>query len=160
MLELRPAQLDDVCGLFGTAADPAVRTERAHWRRWVQYHLRAGPCYCAYYQKRLVGAGGIDLRHPGVGTPWVVFDGSVGQLPGGHVPTVESLAYLEQAMASIRLMLEILCRRFSITRLHTDSYKDFPASQRLLKHLGFERLRRETADRYFYAMRVRSCHQQ
>jgi hypothetical protein len=162
-LQMTHASLDDVVGLFDRAAELAVRHGPAgHWRAWVEYHLAAGPCYCAWHDGRIVGAGGCDIRRPGVGRPWIILDGTLSCLPNGKVPTAESLQYLALTLSNVKQMMLDICGAFKISRLHTDSFKDFPASQRLLEFLGFTRLRRESAERYFYELRLATedqpCH--
>jgi len=153
------ATIDEVVDLFDKAPDPAVRGRREHWRQWVEYHLRTGPVLCAYYGDKLVGAGGCDIKRPGVGTPWVVLNGEIDILPNGKFPTAEAVKYLETAIGNLRTMMGLVCESYGLKKLHTDSYKDFPASQRLLKILGFRRLRRQTKERYFY-VRDEKCLQQ
>jgi hypothetical protein len=149
-LALTQASLDEVVSLFERAAEPAVRHRPEHWRPWVEYHLTMGPAYCAWHDGKLVGAGGMDIRRAGVGRPWIILDGTLDCLPNGRLPTAESLSYLVKTLSNVKTMMHTLCEVFQIRRLHTDSYKDFPASQRLLEFLGFTRLRRETSDRFFY----------
>lgn len=158
-MRFKVAQIDEVVGLFEKAADPAVRGRHDHWRQWVEYHFRMGPVLCAYHGGRLVGAGGCDIKRPGVGTPWAVLNGELDILPKGKFPTAEAFRYMETTIRNLRTMMGFVCESYGVKKLHTDSFKDFPASQRFLKAMGFRRLRRQTKDRYFY-VRDEKCLQQ
>lgn len=153
-IELRIARLEDIEQLCRTAADPDVRTNWPHWKKWAQYNLATGPAYSAFFQGKLVGAGGLHLVRKGIANAWAVIDRQFELLPKGCVPSSESLAYLERVLWCFKEMIRNLCEEFEIRRIRSFSRKGFSGSQRLLKHLGFVRMSREKEDRYYYVLKV------
>lgn len=147
-LELKIAAKEDIELLCERTDDPDVRGNAK-----ISEAAKIMPAYCAYYKGRPVGAAGLHIVREGVANVWAIIDGGFEMLPKGRVPTAEQLEYLEKVLHLFVRMRDILCRRFNIKRIRTYSLKGFGASQRLLKYCGFERLRRQSADRYFYVYR-------
>lgn len=140
---LRECKIDeDAAALAPSAADERLRGRPAEIRRWMKYNMDRGPSFTALYEGRIMAAWGVRWVRQGVGTAWAVF--STDMPYGQSVPTAEAIEYLQEAVWTAEHALAIVVSEFRFKRIRAHSRKGFAASQRLLRHLGFEQLKRET----------------
>ena len=149
MIDVKIAKAEDIVAACRDAVDESVRSHPETWQPWAEGKLATGPAYSAWSDGKLAGCAGLEIRREGVANAWAVITSRVPSSRAG-LPTAETLAYVEQLLWTYRNMLEILWERFELRTIRTFSVKGFRKSQKLLRALGFERLRRESETRYFY----------
>lgn len=139
MFKIRPFEEKDAAILCPTAIDNILHNNEPHWKKWAKKNKKAGPAYTALYNGKPILAGGIRLLENNIGWVWLVLSPSIRQCK-------------LTALRSIKTMMSILIDEFEFVSLVTESRKGFDASQRLLEHLGFKRMKEETAIFYFYKL--------
>ena len=111
--------------------------------RWARYNMASGPVYAAECGGKVVATGGLRIVRPGLGDLWITIDKDIER----------SYGFLKEALAAMRGMTEILAETFNIRRMRIISRIGFPASQSLLRHLGFRRLPKVWKSYYIYTRR-------
>ena len=145
--ELRLSRPTDAAILAERAIDPEVRGKPELVEQILAASMQRGPCYTALFAGDIVGAAGVRIPRPGIGTVWAILCESPYRLAP---PTAEGMEYIQETLWSIGEAMSILAGDFGLKRVRTYSRKAFPASQKLLEALGFERLKKETENLYFY----------
>ncbi len=167
MIDVKIAKVEDIVAACRDAVDESVRLHPETWQQRAEGHFEKGPAYSAWGHRgghrgcaagaqpvrsgaqTLLGCAGLEIRREGVANAWAVVTSSVPSSRQG-LPTAEALAHVEQLLWTYRNMLEILWKRYHLRTIRTFSIKGFGQSQKLLRALGFEKLRHESETRYFY----------
>ena len=118
----------------------AIEDLHQDFHKWAKMNVQSGPAYAGYIDNELVCAAGIRLYEKKLGVIWAVFTSAVKE----HKLSV---------FKSIKVWIKLMMKEFELKELWAESKKGFPASQRLLKHLGFV-LDSESDDYYFYKLKV------
>jgi hypothetical protein len=133
MLKIRPYKASDGEMLCLSAVDETAVADHS----WAAVNETLGPGYTGTHKGQIVCAAGIRLVRKGVGDAWLVMS---------H----EAAKNKKATFRTVKTMLEILIEEFDLVRVRATSRIGFPASQRLLEHLGFKRMRTMTTGYYFY----------
>lgn len=142
MLDIRMFESSDADILCPDAIDKSLQKNEVLWKAWAKVNARSGPAYTAVTDTgELIAAAGIRLVREGVGNVWMVMSPKVS-------------GYKKAVLRWLKTMIPIIMEEFGLKKLRTDSRKGFAASQRLLEHIGFKRLRKETKTNYFYILEV------
>jgi len=143
MWRIRQFEAEDADLLCPVAVSSEFHNNPALWKKWAQACIKFGPAYTALHDGKVIAAAGIrilkDKDGDDVGWVWTVFH-----------PGIKKCK--KSAFRSMITLLWILVEKFELKRLVTDSRKGFEASQRLLEHLGFTRLKTETDTHYYYSL--------
>jgi len=118
--------------------DPQIRGQVDYVRKWLEFNIAKGPAITVVNKGLIMGAWGVRGVRPGVGSAWAVVCLKFGDVFG------------PDAAWTVRNMIEMTAAEYGFKRIRAHSRKGFAASQRLLRHLGFERMRRETETHLFY----------
>jgi len=145
MIKLRKATIEDLILTAENAMD-GPREERSdeYIRKWARYDIENGPAYAALYEGKVVAVAGIRLVRPGLGFIWIVMSKDIKK---------NSFSFMKESLFAMRKMTGILIGRYGLKKVRALSRIGFGESQRLLEHLGFERLRRATKTHYVYLLR-------
>jgi hypothetical protein len=145
MMKLRKANEEDIIITAENALDGQYEDRSAESiRKWAAYEIAGWPAYAAIYKEKVVAVAGLRLVRPSVGHIWIVMSKDINK---------KSFSFMRDAMLSMKKMTEILVRQYSLKKVRALSRIGFGGSQRLLEHLGFERLRRTTKTHYIYVLR-------
>ena len=143
MWDMREFRVEDADLLCPVAVDSQFHGNPALWKKWAKVVAEAGPAYTALHEGKVICSAGIrimqDKNGDDVGWVWTIIH-----------PNIKRCK--KTAFRSMVTMLWILVEKFKLKRLMTDSHKSFAASQRLLEHLGFTRLKAETETHYYYSL--------
>jgi len=143
MINLRIAQIEDLILLAGNAMDDDIDTKPEEIRRWAEYNMAVGPAFAAESGGKVIAAGGMRIVRAGLGDLWIVVSRDIERNYG----------FSKEGLTVMRDMTEILAEKYSMKRIRIISRIGFPASQSLLHHLGFRRLRKVWQSYYIYTRR-------
>lgn len=142
--------MTDAVALAEGAADPELRGRVDYIEKWLIFNINRGPAITAIWNGRVVASWGIRQVRPGVGSAWAVFCSNIRFVQG--FPSAEAMEYLEESLWTMRQSIRLIAAEFGFKRIRAHSRKGFRASQRLMRHLGFEKMHREAKTHYFYKM--------
>ncbi len=127
MIELREFKPEHIDMLTEEAIDSEIRSYSDKLRKYyAEVGYKCGVAYSGFYEDKLIGSGGILITHGNVGTVWAVF-------------STEARKHKKTVLRSLRVMLEdYILPETNFRKLRTLSRLGFPASQSLLKHMGFQ----------------------
>lgn len=127
-VEVREFVVDDGEFIIPQALDVGVR-DTEFWRQWCALNAAAGCAFTGVMDGEILCAGGIRGAGSGRGTAWAI-------LPA------RAAKYKEQVYRTFREILRIAIELYGFTVIRATAKVKFPASQRFLQHLGFERIRK------------------
>lgn len=140
MLPVRQFEPEDADIICPNAIDVGLHNKSSGWPQWAELVNSAGPAFTALYEGEPVISAGVyifDDKYEHAGWAWAIFSPKVKQCK-------------KRAFRSVYTMLRILMDKFDLNFVISNSRKGFGASQRLLEHLGFRRMDKETNEHYFY----------
>ena len=143
MINLRESHIEDLILLAENAMDDDIDTSPSEIRLWARYNMDCGPVYTAECGGKIIAAGGMRIVRSGLGDLWITISKDI----------EHSYGFLKEALTAMRNMTEILAETFGIRKMRIISRIGFPASQSLLRHLGFRRLRKVWKSYYIYTRR-------
>jgi len=138
MIELIEFKAEHAEYLCPRAVDPAIK--EIDWRKWAQINESGGLGYTGVYEGKMVFAAGVRHVRTGVGDMWAVI-------------TSDCRQCLKDVIWTQRTMLAIVASEMGYSRLRSDSRIGFPESQRLLKAIGFEKMRKMLNGTHYYYKR-------
>lgn len=118
--------------------DPEVRGREDYVRKWLEFNIARGPAITVLSEGRIMGVWGIRFVRKGIGSTWAVVCVEFKDVFG------------PDAAWMIRNMIDVTATEYGFKRIRAHSRKGLAASQRLLRHLGFERMRRQSKTHFFY----------
>lgn len=118
---------EDMVNIQDVALDTTLRGDKTV-EEWAVANYYHGPCYTGYIGREVFGVAGIRIVRKSVGHVWAAF-------------TPEFKTHLKDCLRCLRDSLNILVDDYGFKFLRTLSNKDFPGSQNLIEHLGFNRRR-------------------
>ena len=121
---IRQFELKDADYLCPRAIDTSIRNRPDYYQKWAKVNLDAGPCYAGLLDGVVVVVAGLRIFEDHTGLVWAVFSEDVKK-------------DLRTVLRAMKRFIGIWFEEFSLTRLEARSRIKFPASQTLLKHLGF-----------------------
>ena len=134
----------DVLTCCARAVDPVWAKHPDRWDRWATGKLSRGPAWVFMDEGRRMAVIGLEVPREGVGRVWAVFT---------QGDWTDRSGVLLGLIRGIRAGMDILAETYDLNRMLAFSDKAFPASQRLLRAAGFERLRHSSKTRFFYRWR-------
>lgn len=144
MLKIRQFEVKDALTLCPVAVDDSLHNKADCWKVGAEENLAAGPAYTALYKNEPVASGGMRLLKDdkgNVGWVWLLVSRKAKKCP-------------VSVLMSMHRMLAILIKDFKPKKIISESRKGFELSQRLLEHLGFKRMEKETKTHYLYVKEV------
>jgi len=103
--------------------EPGVLGSPRH-AQWAAEHKKYGPAFTGVRNGEVIACGGIMLLWPGVGEAWANLSPAVKKSP-------------KDMLYCLRKGLDIISKAYELRRVQAYATPSFPASVRLLKHLGF-----------------------
>ena len=131
----------DILTCCARAVDPVWAKYPSRWDRWASVKLARGPAWVFMDEGRRMAVIGLEIPREGVGRVWAVFTKG---------DWVRRSGVLLGLIRGIRTCLKVLADTYNLNRVLAFSDKGFPQSQRLLRAVGFTRLRHSSITRYFY----------
>ena len=141
MLKLRKFKLSDIEHLRPEAIDGSVIGRPEYCRTWAKLNIENGPAYTAYINNEIVGSAGIRLTSDNEGVLWAVF-------------STKMKDHIKGTLRSSRELISALIIEFNLKTIYALSRKGFAAPQRMLEHLGFERMNEEPKTDYYYKLEI------
>ena len=141
MIRLRQFEPTDIDAISPTAIDDSPVSRAEYTKHWAEFNAKAGPAYTGYYNNVIVGAMGIRLFNEHSGVLWAVFADAM-------------KSCVKSTLRSSREILIRLIEEFDLQTIFATSRKGFGGSQRLLEHLGFTKMKKETVTHYYYKLEV------
>ena len=123
MISIVEFKTEDLPAICADPVDPEMTLEFA--TKWAEVCER-GLTYTGMCEGKPIAMIGIIINRPGVGNVWGIFNRRI-------------IKHKKTILRSIRVMLEEYILPAAPMRLRALAKVDFPASQRLLEHSGFER---------------------
>lgn len=139
-IELRKFQVEDARGLYEIAVDPRVRDRPIEENmRIAERNVRNGPAFTAVYEGNVIGVFGMWISR-NRGLVWAIFS-----------PAIARCTFA--ISKSLRTILAVLIQQHDIKRVWSVGVKSYPATRRLLEHLGFT-LTKTRNDEELFLMRI------
>ena len=127
-VEVREFVVEDGEFIVPQALDVGVQ-DTEHWRQWCEVNAAAGCAFTGMMDGEILCSGGIRDAGNGRGTAWAILPAKAAKYPN-------------QVYRTFREILRIAIDLYGFTRIRASAKVKFPASQRFLSHLGFERIRK------------------
>lgn len=110
------------------------------WRKWAEEAAVLGTSYAGYLDGELMMAGGVNIFEEGKGWVWAIFSHRI-------------KSHKIETLRAVKKVIGFMIEYHELKELWTRSNKSFAASQRLLKHLGFEKMGDADERHYTYVLR-------
>lgn len=135
---LRQCEIEDAVYLAEHAIDPLLRGKNEYVDRWIAFSVDRGPALTIMNEGQIVAAWGIRKVREGIGTIWAIYCDRFKEIFGPDTAWM------------MRTIFEIVVREYNFKKVRAWSRKDYPMSDRFLRHFGFERMRWSSKEYYFY----------
>ena len=120
MLDLTLFKPEDLDFLIDDPVERGIEDAKG----WAEFNAIAGPAYTGSTDGKIIAAAGIRNRRNGAGELWMIL-------------RTDAVQYKKSLLRSIITMLDILIKDGDYKYLFAPSKIGFPASQRVLEHIGF-----------------------
>lgn len=124
MFELRKYEPSDALEIKGRTNEKAA-DKLDDFDRAAESHAVCGPAFTGVLDGRIVGCGGVTLKHAGVGEAWMLC-----------VDDIEQLGSIDPKRA--RDLLYLMTDEYKLHRLQAPIRADFPAGVSYARWIGFE----------------------
>jgi len=135
---LRQCKIEDAAYLAEHAIDPSVHGKIEYVTKWMAFNIAHGPSLTVMNEDQIVGAWGIRKVREGIGAIWAIYCDRFKEIFG------------PDAAWMIRTSIDIVVDEYKFKKVRAWARKDYPAPHRVLRHLGFERMRWSSKEHYFY----------